>query len=89
MSANSGSGVPTAIAQFSDFAPDLNKQLQAIENDPMMGALEKEQRKRMCITFSLQQNMSPLDKYRKLNQLCVNVLSKEKHYFFFIVQPIP
>lgn len=65
ISANSGSGVPTTIPQFSDFAPDLSKQLQAIDNDPMMGALEKEQRKRMCLTFSLQQNMSPLDKYRK------------------------
>lgn len=71
MSANSGSGVPTAIAQFSDFAPDLSKQLQAIENDPMMGAVEKEHRRRMCLTFSLQQNMSPLDKYRKLNKLYI------------------
>lgn len=65
MSANSGSGVSAAIAQFPDFSPDLSKQLQAIDNDPMMGPLEKEQRKRMCLTFSLQQNMSSLDKYRK------------------------
>lgn len=88
MSANSNSGVSTAIAQFSDFAPDLSKQLQAIDNDPMMGALEKEQRKRMCLTFSLQQNMSPLDKYRKLNQhynaaiFCYKTIP-------FIIQPTP
>lgn len=35
-----------------------------IENDPLLGPLEKEQRKRMCLTFSLR-NMNLDGKYGK------------------------
>lgn len=53
-----GNGLLNAVAgglgSFPDFTSDLSKQLMAIENDSMLGALEKEQRKRMCLTFGLQ-----------------------------------
>lgn len=39
-------------------------QLLAIDNDPLMCPMEKEQRKRLCLTFSLQ-NIGSLDKFRK------------------------
>lgn len=37
----------------------------AIENDPLLCPQEKEQRKRMCLTFSMQ-NIGSLDKFCKL-----------------------
>lgn len=39
-------------------------QLLAIDNDPLMCPMEKEQRKRMCLTFSLQ-NIGSMDKFCK------------------------
>lgn len=36
----------------------------AIENDPLICPQEKEQRKRMCLTFSMQ-NIGSLDKFSK------------------------
>ncbi|XP_055699769.1 putative E3 ubiquitin-protein ligase UNKL isoform X4 [Phlebotomus papatasi] len=41
----------SSMTPFSDLAPEINKQLLAIENDPTLGPLEKDQRKRMCLTF--------------------------------------
>lgn len=51
----------------------------AIENDPLLGPLEKDQRKRMCLTFSLQ-NMGALDKYCKY---CIRLI-KLKNIILFI-----
>lgn len=55
----------TVIANlYSSFAY-ANHQLLAIENDPLMCPQEKEQRKKMCMTFC--QNIGSIDKYRKFH----------------------
>ncbi|XP_037027179.1 RING finger protein unkempt isoform X4 [Bradysia coprophila] len=59
-----------AMNPFPDFNPDLTKQLLSIENDPTIGPLEKEQRKRMCMTF-----IGSMGKYSNLDDLARRDLS--------------
>lgn len=58
----------STIPSFHDFTPELRKQLLAIENDPLICPQEKEQRKRMCLTFNVQ-GLGSLDKFSNLDDL--------------------
>lgn len=59
-------------------------QLLAIENDPLLNPLEKEQRKRMCLTFSLQ-NIGSLDKYCKYTMHTVDITVEFNVFHFCFV----
>ncbi|XP_055530900.1 RING finger protein unkempt isoform X2 [Wyeomyia smithii] len=59
---NGGTAASSLLSNnFPEFTPELRAQLLAIENDLTMGPLEKEQRKRMCLTFNFRNIASSLD----------------------------
>ncbi|XP_058813379.1 RING finger protein unkempt isoform X4 [Topomyia yanbarensis] len=59
---NGGTAASSLLSNnFPEFTPELRAQLLAIDNDLSMGPLEKEQRKRMCLTFNFRNIASSLD----------------------------
>ncbi|XP_053682851.1 RING finger protein unkempt isoform X2 [Sabethes cyaneus] len=59
---NGGTAASSLLSNnFPEFSPELRAQLLAIDNDLTMGPLEKEQRKRMCLTFNFRNIASSLD----------------------------
>ncbi|XP_055618205.1 RING finger protein unkempt isoform X4 [Toxorhynchites rutilus septentrionalis] len=59
---NGGTAASSLLSNnFPEFTPELRAQLMAIDNDLTIGPLEKEQRKRMCLTFNLRNIASSLD----------------------------
>ncbi|XP_058442918.1 putative E3 ubiquitin-protein ligase UNKL isoform X3 [Malaya genurostris] len=59
---NGGTAASSLLSNnFPEFTPELRAQLLAIDNDLTMGPLEKEQRKRMCLTFNFRNIASSLD----------------------------
>uniref|UniRef100_A0A182JK18 Uncharacterized protein n=1 Tax=Anopheles atroparvus TaxID=41427 RepID=A0A182JK18_ANOAO len=54
-------GGGSSLLSNLDFNSDLPKQMVAIENDLTLNPMEREQRKRMCLTFNLRSIGSPLD----------------------------